>query len=200
MKTSKLKSTLASVLILAAGTAAAQELTAEKAEMMGRVEDFFMHNFRDVSTKKSLDWGDVVKAEHGNRSIRFSYEARIWDRETIVANQVFTFDPTGKFVRVENLPGFPKKKQAQPVDTTTQKGLISLVEAFFGNNFRDITTRKTVEWGPVESTANGHCSIRYKYEAKIWDKDSKLMNQIFTFDAQGHFISVKDVEGFPKPL
>ena len=63
-----------------------------------------------------------------------------------------------------------------------------------------------VEWGPVEKTANGDSSIRYKYFAKFPGKEgygsprteTKIMNQVFTFDAEGKFVSVKDVEGFPR--
>ena len=73
--------------------------------MMGRVEDFFMHNFRDVSSRKSLRWGEVQKFENGNSSIRYKYEARIWDRETMIMNQIFTFDKEGNYVRYENTTG-----------------------------------------------------------------------------------------------
>ncbi len=40
--------------------------------------------------------------------------------------------------------------------------------------------------------------LRYKYLAKIQDKSTKIMNQIFTFDAKGELVSVKDVDGFPQ--
>ncbi len=43
-------------------------------------------------------------------------------------------------------------------------------------------------------------SIRYKYRASIWDKDKLIMNQIFTFTPEGKYISVKNVEGFPKKI
>lgn len=38
----------------------------------------------------------------------------------------------------------------------------------------------------------GGYSIRYEYEAAIWDKDKIINNQIFTFDKDGKFVSVKD--------
>lgn len=73
-----------------------------------------------------------------------------------------------------------------------------LVEDFFSKNFRDVTSRETLEWGEVVKAENGNCSIRYKYRAKIWDKDTKIMNQVFTFDPKGEFVSVENVEGFPR--
>ncbi len=73
-----------------------------------------------------------------------------------------------------------------------------LVEDFFMKNVHDITARESLEWGEVVKAENGNASIRYKYRAKIWEKDSKIMNQIFTFDRQGKFVSVKDADGIPQ--
>ena len=81
----------------------------------------------------------------------------------------------------------PKKR-----DTTTQQGMIELVEDFFKNNFRDITKRKTIEWSPVSKDKEGNPTIQYKYHATIWDKETKIMNQVFTFDPSGKFVSVED--------
>ena len=53
----------------------------------------------------------------------------------------------------------------------TQAGMKELVETFFQQNFHDITSRQTIEWGKVEKAPNGNSSIRYKYRATIWDKD-----------------------------
>ena len=84
----------------------------DKAEMMGRVEDFFLHNFRDITARKSLEWGDVQTETSGTRSIRYMYEAKIWDKETIIDNRVFVFDRDGKVAArhtgysEESLPGF----------------------------------------------------------------------------------------------
>jgi hypothetical protein len=96
------------------------------------------------------------------------------------------------------VPGFPKKKVEKPVDVSTQKGMKDLVDDFFTKSFRDITSRETVEWGDVTKTQDGNSSIRYQYRARIWDRETKIMNQIFTFDPKGKFVSVKNVEGFPK--
>jgi hypothetical protein len=99
---------------------------------------------------------------------------------------------------MEDVAGFPQKKAAKPVNVSTQEGMKELVEDFFKSNFRDITSRESIEWGKVTKTEDGHSSIRYQYRAKIWDKDTKIMNQVFTFDSKGTFVSVKDVDGSPK--
>jgi hypothetical protein len=148
------------------------ELTAAKAELMGRVEDFFMNNFRDISAKKSLEWGEPVIGPGGERSIRYMYEARIWDTKTLVGCQTFTFDKDGRFLRCQDATGYPKSKQEKVVDTTSKKGVSALVEDFFQDNFRDITSRETLEWGDLEKSPEGNVAIRYKYRAKIWNKDS----------------------------
>ena len=67
------------------------------------VEKFFAGNFRDITARETLEWGDVVTADNGNASIRYQYRARIWDRDTVTNNQVFTFDPEDKFVSVDDL-------------------------------------------------------------------------------------------------
>src|SRR5688572_7615789 len=99
-------------------------ISADKAELMGRVEDFFLHNYRDITWRKSLAWSEVQAAPDGTRSITYSFEARIWDKETMVMKQTFTFAADGKFVRAANETGYPQKKDAPAVDVKTQKGMI----------------------------------------------------------------------------
>ena len=94
--------------------------------------------------------------------------------------------------------GFPQKKTEELVSADTQEGMKRLVEKFFSENFRDVTSRESIEWGKVTKTDDGNFSIRYKYRARLWDKDIKIMNQIFTFDPKGKFVAVKNVEGFPR--
>ena len=67
------------------------------------------------------------------------------------------------------------------------------VERFFRRNYRDITARKTIEWGEPKKLENGNLSIRYKYHATIRDKKKIINNQVFTFTKDGKFVSVKDV-------
>jgi beta-lactamase regulating signal transducer with metallopeptidase domain len=173
-------------------------ISVEKADLMGRIEWAFMHGARDVTARKSIEWGDIQKDKNGNRTIRYKYYATIWDKDVYIMNQVFTFDAKGNILSRENVEGFPQKKVETPVNVNTQEGMRELVEDFFSKNFRDITSRETIEWGDVTKSKSGNSSIRYKYRAKIWDKDTRIMNQTFTFDPQGKFVSVEDVNGFPQ--
>ena len=184
------------MLLPAAAPGEDSALSNDKAEMMGRVEDFFLHNFRDITWRRSLAWGDVQTEADGARSISYQYEAKIWDKETMIMKQSFTFAADGKFLKSSNAPGFPKKQEPAVVDVTTQKGMIALVEDFFSKNFRDITARDTIEWGPAGKDEKGNSTIRYKYNATIWGKEKKVMDQVFTFNSKGEFVSVKDA---PKP-
>jgi len=77
-------------------------ISTAKAEMIGRVEDFFLHNFRDVTWRKSLNWSDMQTGADGVRSITYNYEAKIWDKETMVMSQVFSFAADGKFVKYKD--------------------------------------------------------------------------------------------------
>jgi beta-lactamase regulating signal transducer with metallopeptidase domain len=175
-----------------AGSSQITKLSGEKAELMGRVEDFFMHNFRDVTARKSLQWGEPETDEKENRSIRYMYEAQIWEKDWKIMNQIFTFNKDGEFVDYKNVSGFPKDKEVVKVDTSTEEGMKALVEKFFSQNYRDITARKTIEWGKATTDANGNRSIRYKFEATIWDKDKEILNKVFTFTPEGEFVSVQD--------
>jgi hypothetical protein len=158
----------------------------DKARMMAWVEDFFAHNYRDITKRDTLEWGDVNSSADGNLSIRYKYRATIWDKDIVTNNEVFTFDPQGKFVSVKKVYANPKER------------MMALVGKFFANNFRDITSRETLDWGDVRTTADGNTSIRYQYRARIWDKETVTNNQVFTFDAQDKFVSVKDaVPGNP---
>lgn len=173
-------------------------ISVEKADLMGRIEWAMMHGGRDITSRKSIEWGDVQKDDQGNRTIRYKFHATVRDKDVYVANQVFTFDAHGNILKVENVAGFPHKQVQKPADVSTQQGMQELVLDFFRKNFRDITARETIEWGDVAKAENANSSIRYKYRAKIWDKDTQIMNQVFTFDRQGKFVSVKDVVGFPR--
>jgi beta-lactamase regulating signal transducer with metallopeptidase domain len=168
-------------------------ISVEKADLMGRIEWAMMHGGRDITARKSIEWGDVEKDKDGNRTLRYKYYATIWDKDVMIMNQVFTFDTKGNILDVDTVEGFPQKKVEKPADVGTQDGMKALVEDFFSKNFVDITSRKTIEWGEPTKDAGGNTSIRYKYEAKIWDKDTKIINQIFTFDPKGKYVSVKDV-------
>jgi hypothetical protein len=184
---------LAVVLVPSVAWGDAGPLTRDKAEMIGRVEDFFLHNFRDVTWRKSVGWGDVTTREDGSRTIRYTYEALIWEKDRVVMNQEFTFGPDGAFLRFENVAG-PKKTVRKKADVSTLKGMKALVDKFFAHNFRDVTGRQTLAWGKPIKDERGNTSIAYKYEATIWGKDKKVLHQVFTFDSNGKFVSVKDAE------
>jgi hypothetical protein len=171
-----------------------------KAEMMGRVEWVMMYGGRDITARKSIEWGDVEEYENGNRSIRYKYNATIWDKDIMIMNSVFTFNPMGNPVGMKHVEGFPKKKPPRKVDVNTQEGMIDLVEDFFTKNFRDITQRQTIEWGRAVKDEKGNSSIRYKYLATISDRETKVMEQVFTFDPKGDSISVNDVKDSPQKL
>jgi tetratricopeptide (TPR) repeat protein len=84
-----------------------------------------------------------------------------------------------------------KKAKQQLEKITPDERVRDLVEGFFENNYRDITTRETLEWGEAITEENGNISIRYKYEATIWGKDKIINDETFTFDADGKFVSVQ---------
>lgn len=153
------------------------------------VEEFFAHNFRDITSRDTLEWGDAESTANGNVSIRYRYRARIWDKETVTNDQVFTFDPQGGFVSVKDVYGSPEDRMK------------ALVEKFFANNYRDISSRDTLEWGEVTAAEGSRSSIRYKYRALIRNKETVVKNEVFTFDAEDRLISVTDAppEGASTP-
>ncbi len=170
-------------------------ISADKAKWMGYVEDFFMNNYRDITMRKSLAWGDPKTDEKGNVSITYKYDALIWGKENVVIEDQFTFDKTGKFVDVKKLSKevVAKKEEAVPKNMT-QPVLKSWVERFFSENFRDITSRKTLKWGDMKTNDDGTFSIDYQYEATIWNKDKKVIEQRFTFDKTGKYVGHETLE------
>lgn len=176
-----------------------------KEEMIALVEDFFTKNFRDVTAKETIEWGEVTVDENGNSSIRYKYHANIWNRDKMIMNQVFTFAPDGKYLSYKNLDGFPQREysitESEKAELPPDKiAMMKLVEDFFRNNFKDVTWRETIEWGEVETDDNGNSSIRYKYNAIIHNRDHMVMNQIFTFDQDGKYVSYQNIEGFPEKI
>jgi beta-lactamase regulating signal transducer with metallopeptidase domain len=107
------------VLTSYAGQHSKAPISAEKAEMMGRVEDYFLHNFRDMALRKSLEWGPVETNDQGHRSIRYKYEALFSDQVRKTINQVFAFDGKGNYLGSEILgPVFQERKKQ---DITPEK-------------------------------------------------------------------------------
>jgi len=169
-----------------------EPISVDKAKMIGYVEDFFLHNYRDITMRKSLEWGEVATDEQGNTTIRYKFEALIWDKDRQIISEDFTFDKDGKFVASQKVDGFPQ--ELEKPDTSTKEGMQKLVEKFFSQNYRDITKRKTLEWGEPETMMDGLRFILYKYEATIGDKDIITQNMMFVFTKNGEFVSVRDVK------
>ncbi len=99
-------------------------------------------------------------------------------------------DEGGKYIFWIDSPA-PAEIDADP---TTEEGLKRLVDEFFQHNFRDITGRRAIKWGPITNEANGNTSIVYKYEATIRGKDTVVVEQVFTFGPKGGFVSLKNIE------
>lgn len=169
-------------------------VSTDDAELMGRVEHFFLNNFRDVTARKSLEWSHAESDKDGNRTIRYKYIATIWDGEKKVMNQRFTFDEQGLFLKVDHVDGYPRDVEEVQWDTSTDEGMQKLVERFFSRNYRDITARKTLEWGSAGTNEDGNRFIRYNFESIIRGKDVIIQNKIFTFSPTGDYVSVEDVE------
>lgn len=101
----------------------AEKISIEKADLIGRVEDFFLHNFRDITSRKSLEWGQPETDEMGNNSIRYMYVAQILNKEWKIMNQFFTFNKDGRFIDVREVSGYTKDKQVSKAGTSsTEEG------------------------------------------------------------------------------
>lgn len=91
----------------------AGNVTNEKEKLRNLVEDFFKDNYRDIKNRKTIEWGQPIIDENGNQTIRYKYEANIWDsKDTYVYNELFTFDKDGKFVSSKKLSVVLKDSQA----------------------------------------------------------------------------------------
>jgi hypothetical protein len=156
-----------------------------------------MNNGRDITMRKSIEWGDVKTDDKGNSTIRYQFLALIWDKERKILCLDFTFDKDGKYVSMQKVEGFPKDAVTEKPDTATPAGVKRLVEKFFSENFRDITARKTLKWGEPEYKDGGSVSITYRYEATIWDKDKIIQEQKFTFDKDGQYVGHETIEKLP---
>jgi beta-lactamase regulating signal transducer with metallopeptidase domain len=83
-------------------------------------------------------------------------------------------------------------------NATEMERLKKLVEQYVRQKLPEKTSYETIEWEQVPNLAppSGSSSVRYKYFL-THGKDTTIMNQIFTFDAQGKFVSAQNVNGFP---
>lgn len=204
-KTQTLSQTAAGFLILAllAGFSltshAGQKptISPEKARMIGYVENHFMQGYRDITMRKSLEWGEVTVDADGNNAIRYKFEALIWDKDRVIDCAVFTFDKKGGFVGSKKVEGYPQEVKPEKVDTTTLVGLQRLVEKFFRQNYMDISDRETVAWGEPVTEPNGNRSLTYQYNAEIRGKEWLAIEEQFTFAPDGTFVRVKKLSKTP---
>ncbi len=182
-----------------------KDQSALRAKLINWVEKFFSENYRDITARKTLGWGQPVVEPNGNISITYKYLATIWDKDKLIIEDRFTFTPEGKYVSVKKLSKTPAGKvaevPAEKVDVKDKKALKAhlqkWVEKFFSRNYRDITARETLEWGEPKVEANGNVSIRYKFEATIRDKDKLIIEKRFTFTPEGKYVSAETIETAP---
>jgi len=147
----------------------------------------------------SVELGEVFKGEENRPTI--AYKLTLKDGDILQGNLPFDWDARGEnWYGVEGLDWHRRKPQdAQDIavqlggKTGDKQRLKALVEDFFNHNFRDITSRETIAWGDMTTNENGNASIRYKYRAKIWDKNTITNDQVFTFDSRDEFVSVNKV-------
>ncbi|MGA2257104.1 MAG: M56 family metallopeptidase [Thermoguttaceae bacterium] len=81
--------------------------------MMALVEDFFRHNYHDITSRETIQWGEVTKTKEGDFSIRYKFRYSSWHGEPQIGNQVFTFNPKGEFVSVVDAEKHPPASPAR---------------------------------------------------------------------------------------
>jgi len=74
-----------------------------------------------------------------------------------------------------------------------------LVEKFFSENFRDVTRAKRSN-GVARGQAGRQRLHPLYVRATIWGKDKLMMNQVFTFNAKGEYVSYENMAGYPKDV
>jgi hypothetical protein len=75
----------------------------------------------------------------------------------------------------------------------SQEGIMRLVDDCFDHNWRDITARRTIEWGPLNVDTGKNASISYRFEATITGGEKKVLTWVFTFAPNGGLLSLRDV-------
>ena len=75
----------------------------DKSEVIELVEDFFKDNWKDVTARKSLGWGEPVVDKDGNVSIVYQFESTILGKDLTVSEKIFTFDRKGNFVSTKDV-------------------------------------------------------------------------------------------------
>ena len=161
---------------------------------------------RTAEALKTLAGGLVTNfrasSEAGRESHRSVLSALLDEADRLLRNMKFQLQ--GNNVQFETSVPLDKARlgvlataivtATQPPDAGTKNGMMALVEDFFHHNYRDITSRETLEWGEIAKTTDGNYSIRYKYRCSYWWGEPKIVHQIFTFSPQGVFVSVNYAE------
>jgi tetratricopeptide (TPR) repeat protein len=117
---------------------------ASKAKLIKWVEDFFRHNYRDITARRTLEWGEVQKEPSGNLSIRYKYLATIWDKDKLVIEEQYTFTPDGKFVSVKSLSKVP----AAPAPANRPAGLPENASAQLIGTWRELLNPRDLIFRP----------------------------------------------------
>ena len=160
-------------LLLCVGLAFCQSITSEKAMMMGYVEDFFNNNYRDITMRKTLEWGEVQTDSEGNRTIRYKFEALIWDKDRMIMCSDFTFDKDGKYVNVVNVEGFPKSIEN---GTVVEKGVAieALKQYTVNKKVSDFKENDMSSPEAAYATLNKISASKNKDEIVKWEKLSAI--------------------------
>lgn len=173
---------------------------ATTAKLHDWVDDFFHHNWHDITVRTTLEWGQPEKTASGDWAIRYKCKATIWDRDNYLMNMVFIFRSDGMLINVDNMAGFPKAlgrippvtRPAVP-DSEIEPALHDWVEKFFTRNEYDITNRQTVQWGKPKKLSDGNWQIDYRFTATlVWTGERFMYDQLFTFTPSGDYVSVKN--------
>jgi hypothetical protein len=123
-----------------------------KQGMMTLVEDFFQHNYRDITWRETVEWGKVAKTADGNFSIRYKYRAKIWNGEPKTFNKIFTFSPKGQWVSTDNAekvpPGPPARvyQVGKKVSDFPEREDLTTPEAAFASIYRAVATEGDAAW------------------------------------------------------
>jgi hypothetical protein len=99
--------------------AAADGVSADEAvqgKLKTWVENFFSENYRDITARQTMEWGQPETTPGGNLSIRYKYLATIRNKDQMIIEQRFTFTPEGKYVSAETIEKGPASQPASEND------------------------------------------------------------------------------------
>lgn len=93
-----------------------KQIKADRQKLQEWIEDFFQHNYHDITARKTLEWGEPVIDADDNMSIRYKYEATIREKDKVISDAIFTFNKNGEFVSVKKLDQNQVKEPAEKVE------------------------------------------------------------------------------------